>query len=119
MKDLHRIIDHFTIQANAEIYDGEDKYGQPIVIGRGFSPLSFAHNDAAHETADPDPMQAYCDSCFLINAARILPEKKTKTEARALLAQMRAALARFGNENPTAKADITTALDKYKAERGL
>ena len=120
MNELRRIIDHFTDQKNVQVFTGFGSAGlgqssvntTPDDLKRryttelGDSPLSFAHNDDAdHE----GPMQRGCPSCFLIQAARKLPSLN-KAEAKALIKEMRQAVASFGDENPVATEEIIDIL---------
>ena len=103
---MQRIIDHFTDQSMTRKFMGWDKYGKAILSDPMASPLSFIHNDSADHSG---PLQRGCDSCFPINAARVLPDLKGKAQ-KAWAKEMREAVARFGDENPEATADILDAL---------
>lgn len=124
MKELRRIIDHFTEQKNVQVFSGFGSSGlgqasvhttpgdlkQRYTTTLGDSPLSFAHDDDADHSG---PMQRGCDSCFLIHAARHLPSLN-KRDAKNLIKEMRQALARFGDENPAASQEIELILQRFE-----
>ena len=115
MDNLERIVSHFTDQAITRVFMGWKTLpnGRTVAVLSEpmASPLSFEHDNEADHSG---PMQRVCPSCFLIHAARALPGLN-KTKRKAMIKEMRAALATFKDENPEATDDILSILKEAEA----